>query len=315
MKTMTRNAAVVLGLAALIAGCAGKPPGNDKDVDLAKASRAEVARLVRYGTAMDEVDRYMKFQTRVDGSNYDVQRNFRGMQLKLYKNDAKGSDRQFDYWGFCFNVRRLLVGKSPRECDYVADEFDKIQSIRDELLFVQDYERAQLIGTTLRTKRLADGQSQPFMFAGQLPLNTAARIPVCPFGRESASYAAVGDLCGIEIDAGAWVKYFNLRKFADAKGEFYAELNRGRIYRLAMVSSKVDQKEFSKRIMDELVALYGPPHIAEETQISDDRGRFHAKQMDYWIVNGVTLYFTNYSHLSGKAMLLATADGLAGTRK
>ena len=314
MNAMTRNAAVLVCLSLLIGGCASRPTSGDV-TDLSKASRSEVARLVKYGTSMDEVDRYMKFQTRVDDKNYDTQRNFRGMQLKLYKNDGKGADAQFEYWGFCFNIQRLLVGKSRRECDYVADEFDKIQSIRDELLFVQDYERAQLIGTTLRDKRLADGQSHPFMFAGQLPLNSAARIPVCAFGRESASYAAVGGLCGIEIDARAWVKYFNLAKFAETKGEFYGELNNGRIYRLAMVSSKVDQKEFSKRIMDELVALYGPPQIAEETQISDDRGRFHVKQMVYWVVSGVTVYFTNYSHLSGKAMVLATADALADPRK
>ncbi|MFH1602916.1 MAG: hypothetical protein ABIH03_03305 [Pseudomonadota bacterium] len=315
MKMMTRSAAVLVCLALLAAGCASKPPVGDKDIDLANAPRADVARLVKYGTTMDEVDRYMKFRDRVDGRNYDGQRNYRGMQFKLYRNDAKSAERPFDYWGFCFNVRRVLVGKSQRGCDYVADESDRIQHIRDELLFVQDYERARLISTKLRDKQRADAQSLPLMFAGQLPINTDSGIPLCPFGRERASYAPAGGLCGIEVDPGVWIKYFNPNKFADSKGEFYAELKLGRIYRLAMVSSKVDQKEFSKLVMGELVTLYGPPQIFDETQVSDDRARFHAKQMAYWVVNGVTLYFTNYGHLSGKAMFMATVDALADPPK
>lgn len=160
-----------------------------------------------------------------------------------------------------------------------------------------------------------DAQGLPLTFAGQLRINTAAGMRVCSFGRESASYAPAGEVCGIEIDPGVWVKYFNLKKFADTKGEFYAELRNRKIYRLAMISSKVDQKEFGKRVLDELVGLYGPPQISEETQMSDDRGRFHAKQMAYWVVGGVTLYFTNYSHLSGKAMFMASVDAMADPRR
>ena len=318
MKTMARSVAVLLWLSLLAAGCASRPSSDDdKAVDLSKASREDVVRLVKHGAALDDVDRYMKFQARVDDKNYDIQRNSRGMQIRYYrKKDAKGNDFQADYWGFCFNVQRLLVGKSIRECAYVADEFDKIQHIRDELLFVQDYERAQLIGSNLRNKRQAVGQSQRMMFAEQLPINAPGRISNCSFGRENASYApAGGEVCGIELDPGVWVKYFNVRKFADSKGEFYAELKNGKVYRLAMVSSKVDQKEFGKLVLDELVAQYGPPHVSEETQMSDDRGRFHAKQMAYWVVNGVTLYFTNYSHLSGKAMLLGSVDAMADARR
>lgn len=277
-------------------------------------NRYQIGGELKYGAPMSDVDNAMGFYTDSIETYYDrsykqdFDKNYEGMKIHYYR--VKPGSNENEYYVFCFK-NKLLVGKTRSECENVSKDFQTWQQIKDELQYSEDYNRTRSVPLKLNLEPYADGQFSGFsfldkIFLGKSPLEA---VPECAVDRSSldANAEQSGRPCAATLLKDKFVKYFNLPEFG-RKANVYAELESGKVKRIAYVSNKFDSKDFSRWVKEMAEKQFGPQIYFEETQVSDDRGKFSIKEIRYWKRSGATIYLTSYGHLSGKAMLIMDAD-------